>query len=153
MKNFTYIEEKKLIAKIKKVHKKIFSLPAKRFVICIIDNASAGLISFGYDVLNIKTKNIALINPCDLNSYACQFGDRLIIIRCECDLDTKNDITIDYIKDNQISITTKINFWYYYQYLVLFRETMENYYEENFKTTQLAAFESIIESLRVEVNK
>lgn len=145
MKNFSYVEEQKLIHKIWKLHNKIFGMPAKRFVFCIIDPVMNGTVGYAYDVLKENNfKNIILINLEDLQKFSPQFGDKIVIINCNCDLDIKNDIHLEQNSQGEnISIIADINFFYYRQYIQLFRESIENY-QSKFEPTQLTAFEEMI---------
>ncbi len=146
MKNFSYLEEQKLIHKFWKLHDRIFSMPAKRFIFCIIDPVMNGTAGYAYDVLkNNNFKNIVLIDFKDLEKFLFQFGDKFIVIHCNCDLNIDNDIYFEQpFQDKSISIIANIDFFYYRQYIQLFRESIENYQSKNIEPTQLIAFEEIV---------
>lgn len=148
MKNFSYIEEQKLLKKIKKIHELIFSLPAKRYVFCVVDPVMAGTVGYAYDVLGYDDiANTKVINFKNLDKFVPRFGDKLIIVYCDCDLVIDNDIEFinEPLNDFQdhVSIVTKINFLYYRQYIQLYRECIENFESDSVSVTQIRDFEEI----------
>ena len=160
MKNFEYAEEQKLIHQIWKVHDEVFSIPAKRYIFCIIDGPMIGCAGFSYIVIdedkcNGINKDVIAIEYKDLHNFEFQFGDLLIIVYCSKSKNCENDFQLikkslnnDFPK--HISIIAQCNFLYYRQYIQTYRECLENYKYKNNKQlpkiTQLISFEAILRS-------
>lgn len=158
LKNFTYAEEQKLIRKIWKIHDQIFSIPAKRYIFCVVDKVTAGAVCFAYHKLSERGKFLNRVQTFCFGEKPIpqlSFGDVFIVVRCECDIGIDCDFVVEKINDsefpNRIEITTKINFFYYRQFIQLYRECMDEYKFKNNKNdvqiTQIKAFEKVVESL------
>ena len=161
MKNFTELEEKQLITKIWKVHDEIFSMPAKRYIFCIIDGPMIGCAGFAYMFIdenkdNGINKKVIAIEYKDLLTFDFQFGDLLTIVYSNKLEKCKNDFILrrEPLNSNfpkHISVIAQSDFLHYRQYIQVYRECLEDYQLKNNriypKITQLKAIWSIVEEL------
>ena len=148
MKNFEYIEEHKLIRKIWSIHDKIFSTPAKRFIVHFSNDSMAGYVMRGYDYVKENHEGIfKLVIPYDNEIPNLTFGDNLIIIRNQ-KLE-KCDTNIEYLReDNKHTITVTTDFLHFRQAIITFGDCMEQYaYKKHINMPnieQLTSVEKII---------
>ena len=153
MKNFSDLEAKKLVKKIWKVHNEIFSLPAKRYVFCLVDATLCGLAAMPYDFLQeVNGKKICVIRDFEkFNNFNFKFGDRLIVVYCNKNINIENDfIFTKKRQENNLpehnSIIANVNFFNHIEFALLYRNCMLGYKNQNIfpEITKQFAFEHLV---------
>ena len=176
MKNFEYVEEQKLIQKIWNIHDKIFNMPYKNFIFCGIEHAyeMSSAILPGYtnysfeqyvDCPYLNNKRVTYLSINQDKEVNLKFGDILICIYILREKNLKNHIEFNYIDKsiyknlpNHKSIVCKVDFLYFRQFIITYREAMLEYHKRKEKhlnlkspldVTQLTSLEKVI----AEMNK